>query len=54
MDGQNPFRATLKPLLKPLFVGIYRGMIIPVFFLGGAGFCPSPAGEGISAVASQK
>ena len=24
VDGQNPFRTTLKPWLNPLFVGIYR------------------------------
>ena len=30
VDGRNPFRTTLKPWLKPLFVGIYRGILIPV------------------------
>ena len=30
MDGRNPFRTTLKPWLKPLFAGIYRGNISPV------------------------
>ena len=29
--GRNPFRTTLKPWLKPLFVGIYQGIIIPGF-----------------------
>ena len=27
VDGRIPFRATLKPWRKPLFVGIYRGNI---------------------------
>ena len=27
-DWQNPFRITLKPCLKPFFVGLYRGIII--------------------------
>ena len=40
-DGRNPFRTALKPWLKPLFVGICRGIIIPLDFLGGAGFRPS-------------
>ena len=26
VDGRKPFRTTLKPWLKPLFVGIYRGI----------------------------
>ena len=29
MDGRNPCRTTLKPWLKPLLVGVYRGIIIP-------------------------
>ena len=35
VDGGNPFRATQKPW-KPEFVGIYRGIILPYFFLSGA------------------
>ena len=31
MDGRNPFRTTLKPWLKLLLVGIYRGIMIPGF-----------------------
>ena len=31
VDGRNPFRTALKLWLKPLFVGIYRGIIIPGF-----------------------
>ena len=32
VDGRNPFRTTLKQWLKPLFVGIYKGIIIPGIF----------------------
>ena len=35
VDGRNPFRTTLKPWLKPLFVGFCKGIIIQGF-LGGA------------------
>ena len=31
MDGQNPFRTTLKPRLKPMLVSICRGIINPGF-----------------------
>ena len=31
VDGRNPFRTTLKPWLKPMFVGKLRGIIIPGF-----------------------
>ena len=40
MDGRNPFRTTLKPW-EPSFVGMYRRIIIPLGFLGGARFRPS-------------
>ena len=29
VDGRNALRTNLKPWLKPLLVGIYRGMVIP-------------------------
>ena len=35
--------SNLKPRLKPLLVGIYRGIILPGF-LGGAGLRPSTVG----------
>ena len=41
MDGRNPFRTTWKPWLKPLFVGIYRRIIIPGFLK----FRPSTVGN---------
>ena len=31
VDGRNPWHTTLKPWSKPLFVGIYKGIIIPWF-----------------------
>ena len=39
VDGRIP--APFKSHGKPLFVGIYRGILIPGGFLGGAGFRPS-------------
>ena len=41
VGGQNPFRTTWKPSLKPLSDGIYKGIVSCQGFLGGAnGFGP--------------
>ena len=46
VDGRNPFRTTLKPWLKPLFVGIYvGGSKIILGFLNGGAKKPRNVGE---------